>query len=144
MSKDDMKETQKVSADIEAEEVEQVSLKKVLAGLRESVSRSAGKGARHAKGSAAPFAGQKYPAKVTLTAPRTSQAEVAKYLPPGARILADQNNRRWLLSFDGQRLSRSWGLYGFNESALMTLRLAWQTWSDSGRTPACPIAGIMG
>lgn len=146
MMTDDRKEMQKVSEDIQAGAVEQASLKSTLASLRASVAqqKASASGSRGNRGSAAPFGGQKFPAKLSLTEPRTSQEEVAKFLPPGSRLLADQSNNRWLLSFDGQRLSRSWGLYGYNEGAILILRLAWQAWSDSRRTPPCPIAGIIG
>lgn len=66
MTTDDRKEMQKVSEDIQAGAVEQASLKSTLASLRASVAqqKAPARGSRGNCGSAAPFGGQKFPAKL--------------------------------------------------------------------------------
>eukprot|EP00971_Amphidinium_carterae_P259027 5140641-Amphidinium_carterae.1 len=45
-----------------------------------------------------------------------------QWCPPQSHIYPDEVNKRWLLSFPGRVMSRSWGAHGFEESCRMCLR----------------------
>eukprot|EP00971_Amphidinium_carterae_P227410 4510577-Amphidinium_carterae.1 len=65
---------------------------------------------------------------------------VLNILPEHFRMYCDNYNRRWLLSYDkgAQLRSRSWQMYGYNQSAKLLVQHAW--WVHQQRTgQPCPI-----
>ena len=96
-------------------------------------------GSRKRKADEGPaFGGRKYPSKVKMPVAAWSVSDVLELLPPTATICCDHNNQRWLVSFFGERRSRSFQLYGFNEAAWECIRLAWDAWVQKGMGPPCP------
>ena len=101
-------------------------------------------GKKKAQGAAGPAAAARaYPKKIELPAGAWTEPQVQAFCFHGTHILRDANNQRWLISYDGVRRSRSWGIHGYARSAMMTIQLAWQSWDDLGRQPHCPIEGLL-
>lgn len=90
-----------------------------------------------------PFSGRGYPAKVPIPDGAWAEAQVQEMCLPGAHILRDESNQRWLISFDGIRQSRIWSCWGYADSALMVVQLAWHNWADLGQHPPCPVEGLL-
>lgn len=147
LTNDDLAAMQQCENEHEQREVAQKDLVSELKALRERIEKSRNKGGRSSASSSsgvhAAIRQRKYPARVPEPGDKWSEAFVESLLPPGARVLKDMNNQRWLLSCEGARRSRSWGLYGFGRSALLIARIAWQLWEQAGHSPRCPIEGLL-
>lgn len=127
------------------EVLSQCGLKAHVAQLAQKVYRkgAARGGARNSgERGVAPFV-RRYPRVIPAPSDAWTDADVRNLCPPGTHVLADHNNQRWLFTFDGVRKSRSWGCYGHGVSALMLIQMAWQSWTDLGKQPPCPIEGLL-
>lgn len=150
LSKDDIVELDRAACQAGVELDQSASVKVVVQKLRvSSAAGSSAKGSGKGRGKAKPransiFGQRQYPKQMLRPADAWSEAQVNDLMPPGARVLLDNNNAKWLLSMWGERRSPSFGLYGFNESAIACLKLAWTTWVDTGRGQACPMSDLFG
>lgn len=152
LTQDDLKAMQQMESEQHSKGIVQEELRGEVHALRRKIqeSRAAGSSSSRARPGAAAKAkalaawpARKYPAKVALSQDSWSEAYVQSLLPPGARVLRDFNNQRWLLSCYGIRRSRSWGLYGHSLSALLVVKIAWLRWEEDGFLPKCPIQGLL-
>lgn len=87
---------------------------------------------------------QKFPGARRRTMPTSATIttqEVQSMLPSEARVWRDEWNQRWQLAYKGVRIgSRSFGLYGFTESAKLRCKLAWEYhMSHGGDAPTDPV-----
>lgn len=145
LTADDLKAAEQMEADEKQKEAALGDLRVEVRTLRTKVSQlatragSSSSGGRRAK---KPWEGRTYPSKCPEPSDGFTEQYVQSLLPPGSRVLKDMNNQRWLVSFQGMRRSRSWGLYGFGLSALLVAKLAWEAWDEAGYQPACPISGL--
>ena len=64
--------------------------------------------------------------------------DIEELLPAGARIAADRLDQSWRLSAYGTRTTRSWGLYGQREAALLLVKIAWDLALETGHEVDCP------
>ena len=58
-----------------------------------------------------------------------TQALVSCWLPPTAHVLRDMINLRWRVTWAFGNISRSFGLYGYQQAALIVLRACWASYS---------------
>ena len=69
------------------------------------------------------------------------QSLVQQWCPASSHIFWDRYNARWRIHWRWGDLSRSWGAWGFKESALLCVRAAWT--STAARTGLqCPVPGV--
>eukprot|EP00971_Amphidinium_carterae_P014858 293420-Amphidinium_carterae.1 len=79
-----------------------------------------------------------YPKSVPKPSDAVTVAVLEPLLPPGYSIYADDLEKRWLLTKPGlPSVSRSWSLYGFNQSARECLLAAWHEYTG-GQPGAMP------
>lgn len=118
LTKDDCDGVAKVTADddkaVEESNVFRERVLQLRASAKAAAAKSGARGrqARNDIGQARPFVGRRYPRKVVIPASAWAEKDVAGLLPPECRILRDENNQRWLVTFFGERRSRSWGCHG--------------------------------
>ena len=87
---------------------------------------------------------QKFPGPRRRTMPTSATItteEVQSMLPGEARVWRDEWNQRWQLAYKGVRIgSRSFGLYGFTESAKLICKVAWEYhMTHGGDAPTDPV-----
>ena len=81
-------------------------------------------------------ASQAYPRRPPEFAADSSEADIQAYMPPHHRIWGDTYNARWQWSYGGTRMmSRSWQLYGYEQSATLLLCEAWKEHVRRGGDP---------
>lgn len=149
LGKDDQKEVadevKKGAFGMAATNSTKAEIKEALLNKRQSIKASAKKAPKPGRGGSSAPPPKRYPqAFPDLAAVKVTDALVQGLLPIGYRIFGDTYNRRWEMScrVGKSRRSRSWQLYGVEQSAQMLVAHAW--WSHQQMTgEACPMAGIL-
>eukprot|EP00971_Amphidinium_carterae_P251819 4999786-Amphidinium_carterae.1 len=80
---------------------------------------------------------RRYPPEFKTSSKMTA-SDYMQYLPSGCRMSTDKLDQNWRLSAWGRRYSRAWRLYGYEESATMLIKQAWQLALDLGYETECP------
>jgi len=137
--KSDQKEAQQEAEDRADEKEVANNFQKEFNEFRRKLRAAALKGKKKVRN---PLAKMRYPTK---TPPGDYDPKEAQALcPPDAVIHHDTWNGRWELVYKKSvRISRSWGLYGHRESALMVIRLAWKRYMDDNLLEVCPIEDLL-
>lgn len=109
--------------------------------LAEKKPRRGGGAATSSRGPA-PKKQRKYPPTIKMGVAMTTE-DLNQYVPTGCRFGIDRLDKSWRLSAYGERWSRAWHLYGYENAAYLLIQMAWQTALDEGHEQECPFADLL-